>query len=177
MKVGNFDINSYLEKLYESAEEGNLKEKEGIIIPEENKKTYDWLKKEYQAGQTEVKVEIKGQGSSFSPGYDLQSNTNSVNEFKPGIFGDAKGTNGQSISNKNNNKPALDDKKDSSTFQKGEGEDDKIKNNNVKTNVNNKNINNKEENKDNNKISIEKKNTKIEEKNPGVKKIDLRTKK
>jgi len=90
MRTGSFNINSYLDKLYENAEDGNLTNKEGLILPDENKKTYDWLKKEYQAGQTEVKVEISGEGSSFKPGFDLQAAPASVAEFKPGMFGEVK---------------------------------------------------------------------------------------
>ena len=90
MRAGSFNINSYLDKLYENAEDGNLTNKEGLILPDENKKTYDWLKKEYQAGQTEVKVEISGEGSSFKPGYDLQAAPDSAAEFKPGMFGEVK---------------------------------------------------------------------------------------
>jgi hypothetical protein len=48
------------------------------------------LKSEYQKGKTEVKVEIKGEGSSFKPGYDLQTDLKSVKDFKPGMFGDVK---------------------------------------------------------------------------------------
>ena len=57
MKTGSFNINDYLEKLYEDAlpmmdgGEG-LTNADGLIIPDENKKSYDWLKKEYQKSQT-----------------------------------------------------------------------------------------------------------------------------
>jgi len=107
MRAGNFNINDYLDKLYEAAEEQEAKENEtkgketkeaasgvsdseGLILPEENKKTYNWLKKEYNAGKTEVKVEMKMGGAKFEPGYDLQTDLKSVNDFKPGMFGEVK---------------------------------------------------------------------------------------
>ncbi len=97
MAVGQFNINNYiknLEKLYEeqenTAEETKGNEKEGLIIPEINRKTYDWLKKEYHAGQTEVKVEMKMGGSKFEPGYEMQTDLKSVKDFKPGMYGDVK---------------------------------------------------------------------------------------
>lgn len=109
MRAGNFNINDYLDKLYEAAEEQETQEKEketkgketkeaasgvsdseGLILPEENKKTYNWLKKEYNAGKTEVKVEMKMGGAKFEPGYDLQTDLKSVNDFKPGMFGEVK---------------------------------------------------------------------------------------
>lgn len=61
---------------------------EGIIIPKENKNFYDWLKKEYQKGQTEVKVEYKVGTSKFEPGYVMQDKTASA--FKPSIMTNAK---------------------------------------------------------------------------------------
>jgi len=98
MAVGQFNINNYienLEKLYEEeeakAEETKGNEKEGLIIPELNKKTYDWLKKEYNSGQTEVKVEMKMGGSKFEPGYEMQQPEDSkIKDFKPGMYGDVK---------------------------------------------------------------------------------------
>jgi len=92
MKAGSFNIHEYLEKLEENAQEGNLapNQKDGILIPDENKKSFDWLKREYEKGKTEVKVEINMGGSKFEPGYDLQTNLKSVNDFKPGMFGEVK---------------------------------------------------------------------------------------
>lgn len=99
MKVGSFNINSYLEKLYEGQEEsapkvdtkgGPKDSKEGLIIPEENQKSFSWLKREYDKNKVEVKVEIKMGGAKFEPGYDLQTDLKSVKEFKPGMFGDNK---------------------------------------------------------------------------------------
>lgn len=90
MKAGSFNLNDYLQRLHEEQEANSKVPEEGIIIPEENKKTFAWLKKEYQKGKTEVKVEMKMGGSKFEPGYDLQSNAKSVNDFKPGMFGDVK---------------------------------------------------------------------------------------
>jgi len=92
MKAGSFNINDYLQRLNENAEAGNLaaKDKEGILIPDENKKSYDWLKREYEKSKTEVKVEIKMGGQKFEPGYELQTDLKSVKDFKPGMFGDVK---------------------------------------------------------------------------------------
>ena len=94
MKTGNFNINDYLERLYEEAENTDKQHTTdavaGLVIPEENKKHFDWLSKEYQKSKTEVKVEIKGEGSSFKPGYELQTDLKSVKDFKPGMYGDIK---------------------------------------------------------------------------------------
>ena len=91
MKAGTFNINDYLGKLYENSD-GNLPagDKEGLIIPEENKKSYSWLKKEYDKAKVEVKVEINMGGSKFTPGYELQTDLKSVKDFKPGMYGDVK---------------------------------------------------------------------------------------
>jgi hypothetical protein len=131
MKAGQFNIHEYLEKLYEESTsmmdggEG-LSNVDGIIIPDINKKSYDWLKKEYNAKQTEVKVEISGQGSSFKPGYDLQTDVDSVKEFKPGIFGEVKTKDTkESQEGKDDDKKipnSLDAKKTQPNFQRGEGE-------------------------------------------------------
>ena len=115
MKAGTFSMTDYIDRLYEAAEakeEAEEKEAktvksakagkvapvtkaeggpgEGLIIPEENKKVFGWLKKEYQKGKTEVKVEMKLGDSKFKPGYELQTDLKSVKEFKPGMFGDVK---------------------------------------------------------------------------------------
>jgi hypothetical protein len=90
MKAGSFKLNDYMERLTEEKEVSSKVPVEGMIIPEENKKTFAWLKKEYQKGKTEVKVEIKMGGTKFEPGYDLQTNLKSVKDFKPGMFGDVK---------------------------------------------------------------------------------------
>lgn len=92
MKAGSFNINDYLQKLEENAQEGNLapKDKEGILMPDENKKSYDWIKREYDKNKTEVKVEIKMGGTKFEPGYDVQTDLKSVKDFKPGMFGEIK---------------------------------------------------------------------------------------
>jgi len=96
MKAGNFNSVDYLNKLYEAAEGDTNKgyltstSTDGLLMPEDTKKSFDWLNKEYQKGKTEVKVEIKGEGSSFKPGYDLQTNLKSVKDFKPGMFGEVK---------------------------------------------------------------------------------------
>jgi hypothetical protein len=110
MKAGNFNSLDYLNKLYEAAE-GNTDKgyltstpADGLLLPEDTKKSFDWLNKEYQKGKTEVKVEIKGEGSSFKPGYDLQTDLKSVKDFKPGMFGDVKTE--DTASKGENNKPA-----------------------------------------------------------------------
>jgi len=109
MKIGDFNINNYLDKLYEEATavDGGLKGegKDGIIIPEENKKAFSWLKREYDKAKVEVKVEIKMGGSKFEPGYDLQTDLKSVKDFKPGMYGNDKTSNfssGKKESNKDN---------------------------------------------------------------------------
>ncbi|NMC59652.1 MAG: hypothetical protein GYA51_09765 [Candidatus Methanofastidiosa archaeon] len=103
MKAGSFNIHEYLGKLYDKVNEedltkslslneeekaGNLPDDNGMIIPEEGKKAYDWLKKEYHKGKTEVKVEMSYH--EFKPGYHLDTNLKSVNDFKPGLYGDIK---------------------------------------------------------------------------------------
>lgn len=110
MKAGNFNSLDYLNKLYEAAE-GNTDKgyltattADGLLLPEDTKKSFDWLNKEYQKGKTEVKVEIKGEGSSFKPGYDLQTDLKSVKDFKPGMFGDVKTEDTEAKGE--NNKPA-----------------------------------------------------------------------
>lgn len=90
MKAGSFNLNDYLQRLHEEKEATSKVPDEGIIIPEENKKSFSWLKKEYQKGRTEVKVEMKLGGAKFEPGYELQTNLKSVKDFKPGMFGDVK---------------------------------------------------------------------------------------
>ena len=99
MKAGTFNIHEYLNKLYENVEEENLtlnEEKaetengsaeEGMIIPEEGKKAYDWLKREFQKGKTEVKVEMSSH--TFKPGYELQDAPKSTKDF-PGMYGQSK---------------------------------------------------------------------------------------
>jgi len=177
MKAGSFNINSYLDKLYESAEDGNLTDKEGLIIPEENKKTYNWLKKEYHQAQTEVKVEISGEGSSFKPGYDLQTNLDSVKDFKPGMFGEIRtADNDKKVPSANvgektkDDKVPLDAKKGNPNFGKDEGKD-KTKPTDSKTNGEKDDINNKETDDKKPEVKV------ADNKKPEVKKIDLKTKK
>jgi len=95
MKAGTFNYADYLAKLYEESEgnteQGYIKDHpDGLQIPEDTKRNFDWLNKEYQKGKVEVKVEVKGEGSSFKPGYDLQTDLKSVKDFKPGMYGDVK---------------------------------------------------------------------------------------
>ncbi|MFA5154038.1 MAG: hypothetical protein WC554_15920 [Clostridia bacterium] len=165
MRAGTFNINEYLDKLYEANESDEKEEKEtsetdeketsesdekeekksasssskssspkqstpvskgsspsspkgitntdtvdqeGIILPEENKKFYNWLKSEYQKGKTEVKVEMKLGDSKFEPGYEMQTQPDTVNDFKPGMFGavkttDTKGSKTIGVSHPNTN--------------------------------------------------------------------------
>ena len=101
MKIGTYSANSYIDRLYEESENTdkgyNMSNVPGLVIPEENKKHFDWLNKEYQKGKTEVKIEIKGEGSSFKPGYDLQTDRKRVKDFQPGMYGDVK-TEGNGLS-------------------------------------------------------------------------------
>jgi hypothetical protein len=121
MKAGNFNQEDYLNRLHEEAGintgDGFTTgtEKDGILMPDSGvtKKSFDWLKSEYQKGKVEVKVEIKGEGSSFKPGYDLQTDLKSVKDFKPGMFGDVKTSDSKteepkSPKNKKENTPAED---------------------------------------------------------------------
>ena len=200
MKAGQFNINDYLEKLYEESTpmmdggEG-LSNAEGIVIPDTNKKSYDWLKKEYNAKQTEVKVEISGQGASFKPGYDLQTDLKSVKDFKPGMFGEVKTADTNSGEGKEEKKTPgnLDAKKDQPTFQKGEGDKPVEKDETSKTKTGPSDIKDKEntkheageskekEEKEEHETGESKKEEEKEEEKkegePEVKKIDLKTKK
>jgi hypothetical protein len=200
MKAGNFNIKDYLERLYEettpmmSGGEG-LTNADGIIIPDGNKKSYDWLKKEYQKGQTEVKVEISMGGAKFEPGYDLQTKLDSVKDFKPGMYGEVK-----TAENPSPKKPAsLDGKKEQGSFAGGEGDAQKKelpkkegKFGETKTNAPKGDIKNKEhqeheageskekEEKEEHETSETPEEEKKEEESkdkPEVKKIDLKTKK
>lgn len=97
MRAGSFNLKNYLEMLNEEANAesnaGNVKDGGlGIMIPDgESKKAYDWLKKEYNKSQTEVKVEMRMGGSRFEPAMKMQQTGNdSVKNFKAGIFGEIK---------------------------------------------------------------------------------------
>lgn len=85
MEVGKFNIHDYLNKLYEESEKvkggPSGDPGEGLIIPPENRKAYDWLKKEYQKKKQEVKVEMSSY--DFKPGYS----TEGLKDFKPGMYG------------------------------------------------------------------------------------------
>lgn len=122
MKAGQFNLNEYLEKLNEAVEGGNIPDKEGMIIPPENQKAYQWLKKEYQKAQTEVKVEINMGGSNFEPGYDMQTKLDSVKDFKPGMFGEVKTADTENKSSVSKTKDTLDPNKSKGTFGAKEGE-------------------------------------------------------
>lgn len=124
MAIGSFNINDYLSKLNEEVEEkekneeveaddsnmqsstpkaeqsvektGNPTNSEnGLIIPAENKRAYDWLKREYDKAKTEVKVEIRQGGTKFEPEMKLTQDNDSVKDFKPGLFGNTDGTTGK----------------------------------------------------------------------------------
>jgi hypothetical protein len=179
MKAGNFNINEYLDKLYEEAGEEvansktpmmaggeGLTNADGIVIPDTNQKSYNWLKKEYQAGQTEVKVEINMGGAKFEPGYDLQTDLKSVKDFKPGIFGEVKTSDTPGTKEGEDKKAPLDVKQSKPGFQKGEG--DETKKETPKTNAPKVDIKDKDE---------DKKEVKKDNEKPEVKKIDLKTKK
>ena len=141
MRAGQFNFKEWMNKLYEEVDENEDKDKnsqkpqaeksttssefmdggegiaynDGIVIPDENKKSYDWLKKEFQKGKVEVKVEMKLGGSSFTPVNDMQADPDSVKDFKPGMFGAVKTTQGEtpepkSPKNKKEDTPAEDKK-------------------------------------------------------------------
>ena len=82
MKAGTFNINDYLNKLQEAAEEGGPDNsgKDGMVIPEMNRKSFDWLRKEYDKCKKEVKVEMSSH--TFKPGYS----TEGLKDFKPGLY-------------------------------------------------------------------------------------------
>jgi hypothetical protein len=102
MKAGSFNIHDYLGKLYEGVNEEDLgklyeeekaetetgKPDEGLIQQGGENKAYNWLKKEYHKGKTEVKVEMSSH--EFKPGYHLDTNLKSVNDFKPELSGHVK---------------------------------------------------------------------------------------
>ncbi len=131
MKAGTFNINDYLEKLQENTD-GNLPpgQQDGLIIPEENKKFYGWLKKEYDKAKVEVKVEIKMGGLKFEPGYEMQTDLKSVKDFKPGMYGQIKTSDtpgskknkpadtAQTTAEKEGKKPAAEKKAETSTGDK-----------------------------------------------------------
>lgn len=174
MKAGQFNLNEYLEKLNEAAEGGQIPDKEGMVIPPENQKAYQWLKKEYQKAQTEVKVEINMGGEKFEPGYDMQTKLDSVKEFKPGMFGEVKTAENKSSISKT--KGTLDPNKSKETFGKEEGKkSEKEEKKPVKAATPEK-----PEKKEPEKKEPEKKEEKPEhkkEEEPEVQKIDLKTKK
>jgi len=100
MKAGSFNIHDYLGKLYENVNEEDLpklneekaetetgKPDEGLLQQGGDNKAYDWLKKEFQKGKTEVKVEMSSH--TFKPGYQLQDPPKSTKDF-PGMYSDVK---------------------------------------------------------------------------------------
>jgi len=131
MKTGSFNIHDYLGKLYDNADEviyNKLNEEktdtekvstEGLIIPEENRNSYEWLKNEYKKGKTEVKVEMSSH--VFKPGYS----TEGVKDFKPEMKGQVK-----TGENKVNNKTTSTFKQNN--FKTSSTSDNKIKNDDSK---------------------------------------------
>lgn len=92
MQAGYFNMTDYMNRLNES-EDGNIEtsNKDGIIIPDENKKAYDWLKKEYNSNQIETKVEItNGSNKATKPTEFIDdknpSGDGSKSDFKGGEF-------------------------------------------------------------------------------------------
>jgi hypothetical protein len=78
--TGNFSMQEFLNKLNEESnpkEDNSKVSDEGMIIPDTNKKTYDWLKSEFQKGKVEVSVIMSS--SKFDPGYS----TEGAKDFKP----------------------------------------------------------------------------------------------
>ena len=98
MKAGTFNIHDYLEKLYdvdeskynslneEKADTENGDPEDGLIQQGGENKAYNWLKKEFQHGKTEVKVEMSYH--TFKPGYNLEDGK-STKDF-PGMYSDVK---------------------------------------------------------------------------------------
>jgi len=147
MKVGTYNIKDYLERLNEAAEEsGSVKDPtQGLIIPPENKKAYDWLKSEYNKAKVEVKIEMKVGTSKFEPGIAVEG----AKDFKPGMFGSSKnssekdsdgekkpGEKEKTIVSGNLNafaKKNNPDEKDKDEDEKGKGEDDETKDKDEKT--------------------------------------------
>lgn len=84
MKVGKFNIHDYLNRLNEKAEDNSGETqtggKEGMVIPPESQKAYQWLKGEFQKNQHEVKVEMSSY--EFNTGYS----TEGAQDFKEGIY-------------------------------------------------------------------------------------------
>ena len=80
MKAGNFNMIDYLNRLNEEAEATEKAlDKDGIIIPDTNKKAYDWLKSEFQKAKTEVTVSMTS--AKFTPGMTFAG----AKDFKPEI--------------------------------------------------------------------------------------------
>jgi len=110
MKAGTFNFNDYINKLNEAAEAGSVKDSgEGLMIQDgESKKAYDWLKKEYSKGKTEVKVEMKMGGQKFEPSIDFQTDVKTTKNFKSGIFGEIKTSDTEAGTKDSSNKDSID---------------------------------------------------------------------
>ena len=87
MQIGTFNMSDYINKLNES-EDGNIdaSDKDGLIIPDENKKAFDWLKKEYNANQVETKVEIKNGKDKIENKDEFVAKDDTNKDFKTGQF-------------------------------------------------------------------------------------------
>jgi len=111
MQIGTFNYEEYISRLNESIEAGSVKDSgEGLMIPDgESKKAYDWLKKEYNKGKTEVKVEMKMGGQKFEPSMDFQTDLKSIKNFKSGIFGQIKTSDTEGNTKDSTNKDSIDD--------------------------------------------------------------------
>jgi len=183
MKAGKFNIHEYLEKLNESLEdsgnipksEGDVEEHDGILIPSANKKSYDWLKKEYNANQTEVKVEIVKGGAKFEPDENIQASNDSDKNLKPGMFGNDKSSDTKEEKNLDN----LEDKKNTPEFTEDESKSKKEDTSKEEKPKKEEDVEKKtdfdktKEEKEN----INKEDTKKENKEePHIKKVDLKTK-
>jgi len=163
---------------------GQLPNQEGLIIPEVNQKAYQWLKKEYHKAQVEVKVEMKIGDAKFEPGYDLQTDLDSVKDFKPGMFGEVRTVDTKGVEKTgevNKTKNTLDTNKSSPSFGKQEGEKSIVKpdeNSTKHTTIGTKSTVKPESGEHEDKeIASEKPEHKKENEKPEVKKIDLKTKK
>jgi len=174
MKAGSFNIDEYLEKLEKlnetlegnnkiSSEGGDVADQDGILIPDANKKSYDWLKKEYNANQTEVKVEITKGGAKFEPSDDIQASNDSSKDLKTGMFGEPA----KKEEPKKEEEPAKKEepKKEEEPAKKEKPE---------KTNDKEDDIKDKEEKKEE---PIKKDKEEKDDKKQEIKKIDLKAKK
>ena len=94
-----FKMTDDIEKLYENVESNpddklsGTKSSEGLIIPEENQKVFNWLKKEFDKKQIVAKVDIST--TTFNP-HNLEATT--IKDTKPEGKSDLPSTNLPSLS-------------------------------------------------------------------------------